>query len=209
MKIINMEGQKYNRLTVIKRYYKTDDKKTFWLCECECGNEVIAEGYQIRKGYSKSCGCYTKERVGNLNKSHGKRNTHLYSIYTAMKSRCNNPNNATYVNYGGRGIKVCDEWDRDFQTFYDWAVTNGYKRELTLDREDVNKGYLPDNCRWVTMEAQQNNRRDNIHININGEVKTVSELAEEQGVPYNYIYSRYFRDYAKERARAKELADMK
>lgn len=205
MKTIDMKGQKINRLTIIERYYKQSSNRTLWLCKCDCGNEVVAEGYQIRKGYTKSCGCYRDEKIGNLNKSHGKRYSHLYTIYSAMKGRCNNPNNKAYGNYGGRGIKVSKEWDENFQKFYDWAKQNGYKEKLTLDRIDVNEGYYPQNCRWVTMKEQQNNRRDNIFIEHNGIKKTVNELAEEKGVSYNYIYARYFRDYEQERERAKEL----
>lgn len=205
MRTIDMTGLKFNRLTIIERYYKGSSNRTLWLCKCDCGNEVVAEGYQIRKGYTKSCGCYRDEKVGDLNKSHGKRNSHLYTIYSAMKARCNNPNNKAYENYGGRGIKVCKEWDEDFERFYDWAKQNGYNKKLTLDRINVNEGYYPQNCRWITMKEQQSNRRDNIFIEHNGVKKTVNELAEEKGVSYNYIYARYFRDYEQERKRAKEL----
>ena len=202
-----MAGEKFNRLTVISRYYKEGNKKTLWLCKCDCGNEVIAEGYQIRKGYTKSCGCYVKEKFLKATTTHHKRHTRLYGVYTAMKSRCNNPNNQAYNLYGGRGIKVCSEWEADFQTFYDWSLENGYKKGLTLDRIDNDKGYSPDNCRWATMEKQQNNRGNNKYIEIDGEVKTVSQFAKELNVPYGYLYSRYCRDYKKERERAKALND--
>ena len=94
-----------------------------------------------------------------------------------MKERCYNEKNIKYKDYGGRGIKICEDWLSDFAKFYDWSVNNGYNDELTLDRIDFNGNYEPKNCHWATQQEQQNNRRDNVHINVNGKDFTISQLA--------------------------------
>lgn len=94
-----------------------------------------------------------------------------------MKERCYNEKNNSYKDYGGRGIKICEDWLNDFAKFYDWSNENGYKEGLSIDRIDVNGNYTPENCRWADWEEQENNRRDNIHINVNGKDFTISQLA--------------------------------
>ena len=113
---------------------------------------------------------------------HGLCNSRIYRIWSQMKSRCNNPNSNRYKYYGGRGISVCDTWNADFMTFYHWAIRNGYDDDLTLDRIDNNGQYSPDNCRWITIEAQQNNRRDNYLITYNGMTKTLTQWSTELNI---------------------------
>ena len=108
-----------------------------------------------------------------------------------MKQRCYNPNNRSYKNYGGRGITVCQEWKEDFQTFYDWAIANGYKKGLEIDRIDVNGNYEPDNCRWTTSKKNNNNRRNNVKIKIGREEHTVAEWSEITGIPRSTILERF------------------
>lgn len=116
-----------------------------------------------------------------MNYKHGLCNSRIYGIWCHIKDRCCNSKDARYKDYGGRGIKICKEWKNDFAKFYDWALQNGYKDNLTIDRIDVNGDYCPENCRWITMAEQQNNRRDNVFILFNGEKHTISEWAKIVG----------------------------
>lgn len=112
----------------------------------------------------------------------------LYSIWKNMKSRCNNSNVPAYTNYGGRGITVCDEWEK-FENFREWAMQSGYAETLTLERKDVNKGYSPDNCKWIPKSEQPKNRRNIIRV----EGKTLEEISLSSGIPKSEVKSRYFR----------------
>lgn len=162
MKLIDLTGQKFGRLTVIQRVAKPKERKSkeaFWLCKCDCGNERIVSGYEIRSGNTKSCGCYHKDLASQVHKKHGYCGTRLYRIYYKMKERCYKPSNDNYKYYGGLGITICDEWLNDFSTFAMWSIENGYGENLTIDRKDNTKGYSPDNCRWITIQEQQRNRR--------------------------------------------------
>ena len=133
-----------------------------------------------------------RDHRGSKNPSykHGLTNTPLFRTWSNAKSRCCDVNSVPFKDYGGRGITVCDEWKNDFQAFYDWAISSGYKAGLTLDRIDNNKGYSPDNCRWATMKEQSNNRRNNAHLVFRGERKTVTQWAEDTGISRNTLYKR-------------------
>ena len=109
-----------------------------------------------------------------------------------MKQRCYNENGERYKDYGGRGIRVCQEWLDGFINFYNWAMANGYRDNLTLDRKDANGNYEPSNCRWVTYKEQANNRRNNIVLSYKGEKKTLGEWAEEVGMEYDTLHARIF-----------------
>lgn len=134
MKLIDMTGQKFGRLTVIRRH---DSKR--WECKCDCGNTTYSDGNQHRK--------------------HGYTGTRLYHTFKKMKERCYNPSSDNYKYYGALGITICPEWLEDFSKFADWSIKNGYADNLTIDRKDNTKGYSPDNCRWITIQEQQKNRR--------------------------------------------------
>lgn len=131
---------------------------------------------------------------------HGGYGTRLYEIWRSLKKRCLNPKTEQYSNYGGRGITVCDEWRDSFQAFYDWAMANGYRDDLTLDRIDGNGNYEPSNCRWATWKEQQNNRRNNHFITYNGETKTLKQWSEQVGIDWDILYSRLKKGWSVEKA---------
>lgn len=183
-----MPGMKFSRLTVIERAGKSKNGSYLWRCICDCGNEKIATTSHLLGGYIQSCGCLKKE-VSSENgkrsaKHHGRSRlepklNRLYEVWSDMKYRCNNPNAKPYPNYGGRGIKVCSQWNESFEKFRDWAIASGYDYDapygqLTLDRIDCNQGYFPENCRWVDMKTQANNRRSG--RSITGQYTSVKEV---------------------------------
>lgn len=177
---IDITGRKFGKLSVIERC-GTKHGQIVWLCKCDCGNEKIVSGHNLRSGRTKSCGCLIHDANATRNKRHTKHNcckTSLYKLWNSMKTRCNNKSVHNYRNYGGRGVTVCDEWNTDFVRFKEWAEKNGYKDGLTLDRIDVNGNYEPSNCRWVTVKQQENNRRNNHYLTIEGVTKTLTEWCE-------------------------------
>lgn len=188
----DLSGERFGRWTVLERVYKEGMAGTLFKCECDCGNIGIVDSSTLLKGKSKSCGCYQKIYDSESNKTHGMSGTRIWRIWQCMRSRCNSERDTTYQYYGARGIKVCDEWNNGFESFHKWAVNNGYKDNLTLDRIDVNGNYEPDNCRWITMKKQCNNRRNNVLYELNGQEKTLSQWVDEYGMDYQKVYRRMY-----------------
>lgn len=175
-------GNKYNRLKVIG--IRKGEKGIIWDCECECGNIYSNYGKYIKYGNIKSCGCISKEIIENSIS-----NKRVYGIWRKMIDRCYNPNNSNYRYYGGRGIEVCDEWRNNSRAFVEWAYNNGYDEnakygDCTIDRIDVNGNYEPNNCRWVDMKTQANNKRPYKvrTYEINGIKMTSKEILEKYGI---------------------------
>ncbi|MCM3595052.1 hypothetical protein M4D55_04545 [Metabacillus idriensis] len=137
----DLVGKKFGKLTVTDKF-ETRNRRAYWYCECECGGGKYIYRGSLVKGVTTSCGC-TVATLGGLSKDR------LYKIWWGMKERCYDKNHHQYQNYGGKGITLCDEW-QDFLNFHIWALDNGYKDNLTIDREDSNDIYKPSNCRWLT-----------------------------------------------------------
>lgn len=184
-------GDKINRLTILEKklVQYNGQQKTIAICMCDCGNLTKPTLSSIISEKIKSCGCWkaekARERISKSNYKHGKGNyqNKLYRVWSSMKNRCNNKNNPEYKNYGGRGITVCELWQRDFESFEEWAINNGYADGLTLDRINVNGNYEPNNCRWATRKVQainkRNNRMDTITMTAFGETKSVRLWLED------------------------------
>lgn len=192
IKRVDLVGQKFGRLTVIKSI-GSKNQQHIWLCKCECGKETISNTNRLKSGWKRSCGCIQKEQLAKRNKEnakHGLNNHPLHGVWHNMKDRCYRELCSEYQRYGGRGITVCDEWLHDFQAFYDWAITHGYTKGLTIDRIDNDGNYEPNNCRWATQKEQQNNRSTNHHLTYNGKTMTISEWADELSVPAYMIRNR-------------------
>jgi hypothetical protein len=121
-------------------------------------------------------------KSGKFNKQHGLSKSRIYSTWLSMRERCNNKNNKSYKNYGAKGIKVCDDWQNDFVKFYEFALQNGYKDNLTIDRIDSKLGYYPENCRFMTISEQNRNYSRNHLITYKGETLCLSDMADKYGV---------------------------
>lgn len=179
-------GQQFGRWTVLKR----GDKPKIWICRCECGKIKAANIDNLKSGKSISCGCYRAELGEKQLKKHGMSKTKLYYVWYGMKKRCGNPGVRGYERYGGRGIKVCKEWAVNFETFMAWAMVNGYKEGLEIDRIDNEGNYEPTNCRWVTRYENMQNTRINKHIEYKGKVYTINQLSEMHGIAAKLIGAR-------------------
>ena len=192
-KFIDMTGWKIGKLEIIERAKNGKRGRVMWKCRCECGNECVVSATNLRSGKTKSCGCLWYEAIKKSNSTHGEYHTRLRSIGTGIKNRCYNKNEPAYKYYGGKGVQMCPEWFDDFLNFKKWAIENGYKEDLTIDRIDVNGNYSPENCRWVAMKKQCNNRTNNVMVEMDGETKTLSEWAELSPLSYKQIWNRYHR----------------
>ena len=189
--------EKYGKLTIL-RVVKKDNKHKFVECLCDCGNKKIINYSNIKRGLVKSCGCMVKTKQGLSN-------TRIGKCYHGIEQRCYNPKDMNYKNYGGRGIKMCDEWKTNFMSFYNWAIKNGYKDNLTIDRIDNDKGYCPENCRWVDMQTQQNHRRNNRNLTFNGKTLTITQWAKKYNMSYRNLFYRLKNGYSLEKALTKPL----
>lgn len=183
---VDRTNKKYGRLTCLE--HEKRGAYIYWKCLCECGNTTWVRGINLTSGAVKSCGCAVK----HVNRVHGMSHTRLHGIWNKMHQRCENPNDDKYKWYGAEGKSVCPEWcgTEGFVRFMEWSYENGYADDLTIDRIDGDKGYSPDNCRWVTQKEQALNTRRNRRFVVNGENLTVKELAEKYGVSEGKVRNR-------------------
>lgn len=209
--LYDMTGTKWNKLTVIERAGSISGKAA-WKCRCDCGKECIVNGDNMRNGHTTSCGCERKriareesakkraEKNPNANYSaHGDTRTRLYDIWSHMKSRCSRPYDPRYKDYGGRGISVCEEWQM-YGSFQKWAIENGYKDDLTIERIDNDKNYCPENCTWIPKSDQAKNRRINVMYTENGVTRNMREWAKIKGINYGTVQCRRKRGWTLEKA---------
>lgn len=196
----DLTGKRFGRLVVIERAGNSKNgRNSTWRCKCDCGRETTVIGTLLRNGHTQSCGCYGKSRLGENNYKHGKKNKRLYGVWCNMRQRCNDENFVGYKYYGGRGITVCEEW-QEYLPFHDWAMGNGYREGLSIDRIDVDGNYCPENCRWATTKEQNNNTRANHRLSYNGETHTMSEWAEITGINMQTLWQRIKRGWTTEKA---------
>lgn len=189
---IDITGERFGRLVAVEVDHSGPGGR-YWLCQCDCGNTAVALCADLRSGTTKSCGCLAAECSPPDTTTHGMSKTKLYGVWVAMRQRCENPNDRNYARYGGRGIAVCDEW-KSFEPFREWALANGYIEGKTdIDREDNDKGYSPENCRFISHKDNLRNTHRKLHDVINGEDITLSEAAEKYGISYRRIYQSYKR----------------
>lgn len=184
-RFIDLTGKRFGRLTVIERA-ETKGGKTRWKSQCDCGKITYTISHRLLSGQTQSCGC-----MRDLGIKHGMTNTRLFKIWEGMKSRCLNPNKKCYDRYGGRGISVCQEWQKSFESFRDWSLENGYTEGLTIDRIDVNGDYCPENCKWSTPCEQALNKRNTIYIEHNGERKPLPVWCRQYNFKYSIASQRY------------------
>lgn len=184
----DLTGQRFGRLVVTGLSHVS--QRSYWRCICDCGNPCVVCGSKLINGNTKSCGCLKKSILGTQTTTHGETRTRLYRIWQGMRRRCNDSNNPKYINYGARGIYVCEEWQRDYTTFRDWALSNGYTQELSIDRIDNDGPYSPENCRWTTNAQQSVNKQNSIVVEYHGRVQPLSIWCKELGLKYGTVWRR-------------------
>jgi hypothetical protein len=191
--LIDLTGQKFNRLTVISFAGRIKGYSN-WNCLCECGNTTITPATRLKRGTTKSCGCYAKEIHGAKCKSratHNRSHSRLHRIWSGMKNRCSNPNDPGFKYYGERGVKVCERWKDSFANF---AADMGEPptEKHSIERIDNEKDYCPENCKWATVSEQNNNRRNTRFVTFNDQTKPLADWCRELGLPYFNTHRRIF-----------------
>lgn len=184
----DITGQRFGRLIALNFSHKDNRRKTYWDFQCDCGNIKTLRKDSVKCGDIQSCGCLKKEQDEiNLNRdgtkptkydSYGLSHHTLYHKWLNIKRRCYDVHSNRYDRYGGRGIRICDEWLYSFKTFYDWSIVNGWEEGLEIDRIDVDGNYEPNNCRYVTRKENCNNRSTTRKIEINGITHSITEWCE-------------------------------
>jgi hypothetical protein len=195
----NVIGKSYGRLTVLKDV-KSNSRRRRVLVKCSCPAETEKEVTldDLRSGHTSSCGCLRVEAVQVAVSKHGLNKHPSYGIWKNMRQRCLNPKNARYSDYGGRGITICESW-KDFFNFYE-DIGKSWKSGLTLDREDNNQGYSPENCRWSTTLEQNRNRRNTKTVSVGGRTQSLAAWCEEKGLKYDTVKMRLHRGKTPEEA---------
>lgn len=187
-KFIDLTGLKFNMLTVKERDFTK--KKTYWICQCDCGKTTSVESSNLKNGLVKSCGCL---KHTPWNKTHGESNTKLYRHWVCMMRRCYDENYHSYKYYGARGIEVCKEW-HNYEAFKTWTLLTRADESLTCERKDYNGDYCPENCTWIPLSEQANNRRSCIMITYQDKTQNLMQWCKELKLSYPKIYTRMYRN---------------
>jgi hypothetical protein len=198
----DLTGQRFGRLTVA-RLGDRRRKQRRWICSCDCGADTIVPTDHLRSGHTTSCGCLRQETMAAGRPTHGLAKHPLYRVWGAMKDRCTNPNAGAYPWYGGRGVRVCGRWQKDFAAFLaDMGPrpTPGH----SIDRIDRNGDYCPENCRWATRTEQARNHGNNRLLTLEGRTKPLVAWAEECGVNPSTVQTRLARGWTVGQALGKE-----
>ena len=218
-KLKDLTGEKFGRLKVISLSHQDEKGNTVWLCQCDCGNTELklVKGTYLQRGDTKSCGCLRTEhllRIGATTYDYNKNKNvpldspyrkKLHVVWKGMQHRCYSETNKHYKWYGAKGIIISDEWlnrEIGFMNFYNWSIENGYDENLTIDRNDSNGNYEPDNCTWATIKEQENNKGTNILITYKNRTLTAPQWQEEYN---NTIDSRIIRERWNKGIRGKKL----
>lgn len=177
---------------IVVSFFESRKGQSYWNCKCKkCGEIIQRCSSNIKKGLAV-CKCVHYKKVSEEHKKFA-RDTSIYSIWTGIKTRCFNSNDASYKHYGQRGIAMCDEWKESFETFYYWALSNGYEDGLSIERKDVNGNYCPENCCWIKRSEQSKNRTNTIYATLNGETKRLFEWCEILKLNYHTVYNRIYK----------------
>ena len=191
---VDLTGKRFGKLLVIKEAGIDKWGSVLWECKCDCGNMYIARSGKLVQGRTTNCGCYTSELRSKSATKHGLLKHGIkprtFIVWNGIKARCLNKNSKSYKNYGARGITICDEW-LCYENFHNWALHNGYKDNLTIDRIDNSKGYIPDNCQWIPWKENLMKQRRYILLTVNGETKTLSEWGRFVSVS-RWMLTKYF-----------------
>jgi hypothetical protein len=174
---LELAGQKFSRWLVLEKGDLDHRGNVLWLCRCDCGTERFVRGSEIYLGNSTSCGC-TRRR-------HGMTKTRTFKSWDSMKQRCLNPNSPDYSRYGGLGITVCERWLSSFENFL--ADMGERPDGKSLDRIDNDGNYEPSNCRWATASEQQFNKKANLKLEYQGQIRSIVDLSSESGVPLKIL----------------------
>ena len=193
----DLTGRRFGKLTVIGLSGKKAGRKSYWVCQCDCGNKHLVRSDSLKCGNVQSCGCLKviQDNINLRRITHGDTvggENRLHMTWQGMKQRTTNPNNTSFNRYGGRGITVCDDW-LDYEKFKSWALSHGYNDALTIERIDVNDMYCPENCIWIPAKQQATNRRSTVWIEWNGEIKNIKQWSDALGINYGTLHSRYYR----------------
>jgi len=199
---VDLIGQTFGRLFVVSLSPEPSSNRK-WVCVCSCGNVVTVYGANLRRNHTQSCGCIAKDRRKTSNSLPDMRDSAEYRSWAGMIQRCTNSNNPAYLNYGGRGITVCDKW-LSFENFYR-DMGDRPSEKHSLDRIDNNKGYCKENCRWATKKEQSNNRRNLVVLELAGDRHTITEWSVLLGLPWSTIKNRLLLGWSVEKALTKPV----
>lgn len=201
----DLTGQKFGRLTCVAFVGRNKEYDALWLCRCACGKEHTTRAGTLLNGHTKSCGCLQREMVGKAHTTHGLyydengKRSKLSKAWDSMKRRCLNSKELYYRYYGGRGISICKQW-MDYKNFHDWAIKNGYRDGLTIERIDVNGNYEPGNCKWIPKGEQSRNRRGRHIIFYMGQSRMLTEWGNILNIDPKVLSNRLRRGWSVERA---------